>query len=80
MESLNADEDMREQIRISIETKNYPELNDLLDSFGDKYEANVLKQLPRLFGGEDVFLKARELINNEATINILSYLKKLYTY
>lgn len=41
--------------------KNYPALNDLLDNFGNDKVANALKQLPRLFGGEEVFEKASEL-------------------
>lgn len=76
--SLKLDEEIKEQIRLLIESKNYPSLNDLLDSLGNSHEISVIKQLPRLFGTEEVFKKASELINDEETRGILSYLENLY--
>ena len=75
---LNADDDMNEKIRILIEMKNYPALNDLLDSIGDTNVTRALKMLPRLFGGEEVFEKAARLFSDEKTDGILSNLKDLY--
>jgi len=76
--ALNTSDDNKEEIRILIESKNYPALNDLLDKLGDSYEINVIKQLPRLFGGKDVFKKASEIIRDKATIEILKYLETIY--
>lgn len=76
--SLNINDETKEQIRLFIESKNYPALNDLLDSLGDSYEVSVIKQLPRLFGGKNVFKKAMEIINDKETISILNYLEKIY--
>lgn len=70
--------EQKEKIRSLIEAKNYPALNDLLDALGDCYEIGVIKQLPRLFGGVEVFKKAAKIINNDDTIEILSYLEDLY--
>lgn len=78
IDSLNIDDETKEQIRICIESKNYPSLNDMLDKIGDSYEISVLKQLPRLFGDEEVFDKALAIINDEKTIEIINYLKVLY--
>ncbi len=76
--ALNISDSTKEEIRFFIESKNFPALNDLLDDFGDRQEAVVLKTLPRLFGGYEVFDKARKLINDKKTASVLSYLEDLY--
>lgn len=78
IDALSIDDEAKEQIRFCIESKNYPALNDMLDRLGDCYEVSVLKQLPRLFGEEEVFDKARSIIKDEKTIEILNYLKEIY--
>ncbi len=67
-----------ENIRTLIEVKNYPALNDLLDGIGDNNATRALKQLPRLFGGEEVFEKASQLFCDEKIEAILSSLKSVY--
>ncbi len=79
VEKLPVTEETREEIRSLIEVKNYPALNDLLDSIGDTEVTNALKQLPRLFGGVEVFDKAAELMNDSEIDRILAELKALYT-
>ncbi len=78
MGELNATEDERENIRYLIETKNYPALNDMLDSMGDTPVIAALKRLPAMFGGEEVFDKASELYSNERIDIMLDDLKKMY--
>ena len=51
---LDANDIQKEIIRNYIETKNYPALNDYLDSIGKNEITHALKRLPRLFGGEEV--------------------------
>ncbi|MBR1663831.1 MAG: ATP phosphoribosyltransferase regulatory subunit [Ruminococcus sp.] len=75
---LDADDNAREEIRILISTKNYPALVDLLDSFGDNEVTRALKQLPRLFGGAEVFEKAASIYTDEKINAILSELKEEY--
>lgn len=75
---LNADDETKEKIRSLIEVKNYPALNDLLDSIGDNNVTYALKMLPRLFGGEEVFEKAAKLFRDDNTEEILKNLKTLY--
>ena len=75
---LNVNDDIRENIRTLIEVKNYPALNDVLDSIGENKVTNALKQLPRLFGGEEVFEKASKLFCDDKTEAILSNLKDIY--
>jgi ATP phosphoribosyltransferase regulatory subunit len=76
---LDADDTAKEEIRSLIEVKNYPALNDLLDSIGNNAITNALKQLPRLFGGVEVFDKAASLYSDEKINAILTNLKEIYT-
>lgn len=75
---LGADDDTKEEIRSLIEAKNYPALNDLLDSVGDNNITKALKQLPRLFGGEEVFDKAESLVDDEKVKSVISNLRNIY--
>ncbi len=75
---LDVDSSVEEDIRRLIEVKNYPALNDFLDSIGDNQITKALKQLPRLFGGVEVFEKASTLFSDEKIDLILSDLKGLY--
>lgn len=73
---LSAEE--RENIRYLIETKNYPALNDELDTYGNSRAAEALKELPSLFGGEEVFEKASHLYSNRRIDEMLHDLQTLY--
>lgn len=75
---LGADEDTREDIRMLISQKNYPALNDLLADFGDNDVTKALKQLPRLFGGKEVFEKAEGIYTDDRIKDILDELKEEY--
>lgn len=79
IEKLSAEDKQKEEIRLLIKSKNYPALNDLLDSIGNSYEATALKQLPTLFGGEEVFQKALEVLKDDTTIAILKELQMVYS-
>lgn len=61
-----------------IEGKNYAALGDLLDSLGNSRESEIIKKLPRLFGGAEVIDEARSLYSDEQTDSALSYLKTVY--
>lgn len=75
---LNLSSDKSELIRSTIESKNYGTLGDILESIPDSEEKKALLKLPRLFGGDEVFIEAEALMGDEEIRNILSYLKKLY--
>lgn len=78
IEKLDCDSDTAENIRSLIEVKNYPALNDLLDTVGDSQAARALKQLPRLFGGEEVFEEAAKLYSDPQADEVLAELKETY--
>ena len=75
---LEASDKDKESIRKLIENKNFPALNDMLDSFGNSPVTAALKKLPALFGGEEVFEKAEELMPDENIKHILDELREIY--
>lgn len=75
---LGVSDSVSEEIRYLIEAKNYPALNDLLDSIGSNNVTEALKKLPALFGGEEVFEKASRLVSNTKTQEILDNLRAFY--
>lgn len=76
---LEASDKDKERIRKLIENKNFPALNDMLDSFGSSQITYALKKLPALFGGVEVFEKAEELMPDENIKRLLDELKEIYT-
>lgn len=80
MNSLDVDEDTKEEIRYQIEQKNYASLTDMLKKYKDSKAAQALLKLPRLFGGAEVFEKAYELFDENGAKESLDYLKGIYEY
>lgn len=78
VDRLDADEKDKNYIRKLIQNKNFPALNDFLDTFGSNSVTAALKKLPALFGGEEVFEKAEELIPDENVKRILDELREIY--
>ncbi len=70
--------DLREDIRCTIESKNYAALEMILDKLGDSKQVMAIRKLPRLFGGEEVFDQAVPLCNDEKSSQTLEYLHELY--
>ena len=75
---LPIDEDVREDIRSSIESKNYAALDAILDGLPPSQAVDAMRRLPRLFGGEEVFAEAESVCPQETTAGPLSYLHKVY--
>jgi ATP phosphoribosyltransferase regulatory subunit len=73
----------KEEMRSLMHSKNYPALDTLIAKQGIKIEpktANALRQLPRLFGGVEVFDKAREALKgtNQRCIEMLTHLENVF--
>lgn len=79
VDRLEVTDKVKEKIRRLIETKNFPALNDLLDSLGNNSVTYALKKLPALFGGEEVFEKAEEIMPDENIKKLLDELKEIYS-
>ncbi len=78
IKKLDIDEKRKEKIRNFIEQKNYPALNTLLDTIEQNEITDTLRELPKLFGGQEVFDKALSLYTNDEIIAVLDELKDLY--
>ncbi len=79
MDRLEAPADVKEEIRLCIEQKNYAALSDLLEPYAGQQAASALHRLPRLFGGPDVLEQARGLIDDEAAHRSLDKLERIYS-
>ncbi len=77
-EQLPLSPEGREALRDTIESKNYAALSELLDPLGELPAARAMRQLPRLFGGEEALEEASRWFRDGETREILDYLKRLY--
>lgn len=75
---LNLSDEDAEEIRELIQTKNFPSLNDRLDRMPDRETADALKQLPALFGGEEVFEQAAEVLHFSELSADIESLRAIY--
>lgn len=78
-DELNIDEDYKEKIRSSIESKNYSSLNNLLDKLEQSKTVRAIRSLPSLFGGEEVFEKAKDICSGTKAEQALDYLHQIYS-
>lgn len=80
MENLNATKEQKENIHSLIASKNYAGLSDILEGFPENKTAEILKELPKLFGGREALEKARKLFNgyDEKMLEMLSYLERIF--
>lgn len=66
-----------DRIREFTEKKNFDAIDKLLESYGEN--AQPLKTLPRLFGGNEVLLEAQAIAVSNTAKETLKYLKMLYS-
>lgn len=78
IKQLNAGEDIKEDIKTAIKSKNYSALNMILDSQTESSAVSALRSLPRLFGGEEIFANASSVCICSEVQTCLDYLKKVY--
>lgn len=78
-DELDIDEDYKERIRVSIESKNYSALNNLLDKLQPCKAVTAIKSLPSLFGGEEVFTQAAKICSGTKAEAALEYLHQIYS-
>ena len=74
---LGIDADEADNIQSLIETKNYPALSDALSAY-DGAAADALRELPKLFGGEEVFALADKYMITSELKEKLASLKDTY--
>lgn len=67
-----------EKIMDSIRSKNYSQLNSILDTLEKSDTVEAIRKLPRLFGGEEVLKQAYELFKGTEGEKDLEYLSEIY--
>ena len=77
-DELEASSSQKEQIKTYIENKNYSALNDCLDKLEQNETTSAIRNLPSLFGGDEVFKKAEKIIKSKKALEAIEYLKSLY--
>lgn len=77
-QKLPVSDSEREDIRFFIESKNYSALNSALDLLEQTQAVNVIRKLPRLFGGEEVLDEAYKLCDDSDALKTLEYVKEIY--
>lgn len=82
MAALEASEEDKERIIRAIEEKNYADLEECLGRSTRQDVAAMLAQLPRLFGGQDVLIRAQEILGdfNPVVSQALDSLEKRYQF
>lgn len=81
LSQMNITETQKADICNYIEGKNYAALGDMLAQIGNEentLEINVLKKLPRLFGGIEVIDEAKALYSADGSNAALDYLRTVY--
>lgn len=72
-------EEEEEELRELISQKNYFGVEELIkEKKFDRSLANVLIQLPQMFGASEVLKKARELTDNEQALKAVARLEEIY--
>ena len=75
---LPVSDDEREEIRMYIESKNYSALNSALDGLEQTKAVDVIRRLPRLFGGIEVLDEACTLCEDDEGLEKIEYLREVY--
>lgn len=78
-DELDIDENFKEKLRVSIESKNYSALNNLLDMLEPSNIVTAIRSLPSLFGGEEVVTKASQICEGTKAQSALEYLRTIFT-
>lgn len=80
MEQLDAEQNQKQRIHELITSKNYAALSEKLNQFEDSQTVKILKGLPKLFGGEEVFTQAKELFDgyDSRLTSMCCYLQSIY--
>lgn len=77
---ITDDEEETEHIRELIENKNLPELKNALKKYEDSDSVRAIFELPKLFGGEEVFERAEKIFKDGSTLAVLEDIRQAYNY
>lgn len=77
-EQLPIADHWKEDIRATIEAKNYASLDTMLDHLEPSAAVDAMRKLPRLFGGKEVFEEAVAYCLNDKAAETLDYVRQIY--
>ncbi len=79
LDKIGADNVERDNIYSLVLSKNYAALKDELEKFDDKKGANIVMNLPRMFGGMEVLEEMEKLLNDydKTLLDRIEYLRGL---
>ena len=82
---MKLDSDTLNDIRLLVESKNFTALNDMLDEMSSlrndeefKKQCDIIRSLPRMFGGREILDKAHDTFNDAFVNEELDYLDGIY--
>lgn len=75
-----SDEEETEHIRELVENKNLPELKSVLKKYDDCDAVKALFELPKLFGGSEVFERAEKIFKDRSALAVLEDIRQAYNY
>ncbi len=78
MKKLSLSDEISEELRGLIESKNYPALSDRLAGLGNDPMLLSLRQMPRLFGGAEVLDRASRLFADPDIDRLIEELRRQY--
>lgn len=79
-DELPVSREVKEDIRQTIESKNYAALGDKLNRLPKSPYTEALRRLPRMFGREEVFLEAEPLCKGHPVLSeTLTYMRTLFS-
>ncbi len=78
LEALDLEEALRQQLRETVEAKEFTAYRQMLEPYLETPEGKALWELPRLFGGVEVLERAGRLCGCEKAQAVLQYLGTLY--
>ncbi|MCM8711444.1 ATP phosphoribosyltransferase regulatory subunit [Clostridium sp. SYSU_GA19001] len=80
IENLDLDNEQLDNLRTFIERKNFSALREFVEKNEKSFKesAQALKSLPELFGGEEIFDKARNLTGNKRALQAIENIELIY--
>ena len=75
LDKIGASEKEKEEIYTLVLSKNYAALKDILENFSDKKGAEIIMELPKMFGGIEVITEIKKRLQKNGIKFWLTILK-----
>lgn len=79
LDKIGASEKEKEEIYMLVLSKNYAALKDILENFSDKKGAEIIMELPKMFGGIEVITEIKKMLSgyDRSLIETVLYLEEI---